>query len=271
MEMLDDRALPSTTIVDGEQFTLTGAAGAVEVTLTVVEDAPGYYGYYHWLYVVENVNYGCSTGCSPEQVFQVDAGSVSGVENLQSSAGWDGEVVAAPDGTGSIIWNRTNGSPILPGGTAEFSFLTEPMPIGVGGGTFVDNDPMGASATGELLAPFKGAKIDFANATVGVDYQIRIRGYAQGPNPVHQDTVGITKTATREDIAQAVELTLLGMGYKVIRDGTTLLIAPPAANMTSLRFQTQTPTGQDDNTLKGPTLTFHKAYEVWVNGVKLNP
>lgn len=259
--------------MNGEQFTLTGEQGTAEVTLTVVEDEPGYEGLYHWHYVVENVSYG-EPGATPSWMeYSVDASAVGDADNLQSSLGWEGMVVADPEGSGLIVWDMGDQSPLGVGQTAEFSFTTSPMPVGEGLGTLVDNNPVGDSAAGELLAPSKGAKVDFANATTGQDYRIQIKGYAGGPQPSEQGTAVITKNATAEDIADTVKIVLEGIGYKVRREGTKLTIAPPAANRNSLWFQTQKPNGQDDNTFKGPSLIslWPPNYTVYVNGEKQNP
>lgn len=284
MEMLDRRDVPSTTIVDAEPFTLTGPAGTLEGTLTVVEDEPGYYGYYHWHYVLENVSYGCSAGCYPEQTFQVDAGSVSGVENLQSSAGWDGAVYAAPDGSGSIVWNRTNGSPILPpDGTAEFSFLTVPTPIYAWGGTFVDDDPMGASATGELLAPEAGrnATVDFTNATTGKAYTIAISVERQtGPNTYisQRVLVDIPANYTTQNIRAAVEQKLKDAGVAVSGDGANRLTIgwTGVGRLTKIEFTLGTTVVNGDVdpdlTLTGPGYVGRVGeVTVKVNGTKISP
>jgi hypothetical protein len=271
-EMLDRRDVPSTVLVDHQSYSLTGGPGPATVTLTVTGQDDGYY---LWDYVVRNDNFVEEPTGQPPDIYigtfnlpVVDAGIVS---NLWNSLGWDGYVGGFMDDPADVYWEAGDSHPqIAPGSSGEFKFTTTEVPIGPAAAGVWDPWVIDESY-GQVLAPTKGAKVDFANATTGQDYQILIQGYAGPGNKVDQVTVGVTKNANAVDIADSVKLALEGAGYKVTRDGTKLTIAPPAANRTSLWFQTQKPNGQNDNNLKGPSLLTFWSYEVWVNGVKQNP
>jgi hypothetical protein len=108
------------TLIHQQTFTLTGATGTANVTLTVTYNAPGHAGKYLWSYSVQNP----SSSTSSWTTFSVPVSNMdTDVGNLTSSIGWTGTV-----GASSVSWAA--GTALAPGQSATFSFTTDPREIG---------------------------------------------------------------------------------------------------------------------------------------------
>jgi hypothetical protein len=122
-ECVEDRCVPSTTLLDHALFSLGG--GAATVTETVTYDDPSRPGLDLWTFHLTNVSYTTGGGISAFGV-PVEDVSAATVANIGGSAGWSGAPggVAGDPNLGDpnvIAWS---GPALGTGQSADFSFTT---------------------------------------------------------------------------------------------------------------------------------------------------
>jgi hypothetical protein len=166
VSILDDSNTVTTTVHE-EEFTLTGAAGSVNVALTVTYNPSGAMGQYEWKYVVTNPS--SSSASWTDLSIPVDDID-SDVGNLTSSIGWTGTV-----GTSAVSW--AGGTALAPGNSATFTIRSDPRELIPVTGSILNG---AAQAQGDVKAPgplavAPRATLSFFNGTQHYKLALKIK------------------------------------------------------------------------------------------------
>jgi hypothetical protein len=124
--------VPAVIFSNTVPYEWSSPAGTAKVMVTVTDDAPGYEGYFHWKYVLNNFDFGAngSPFTDPIGLFAIPVNEPVIVINVRDNKEWDGSVTGWTSGDAVVWWAEEGVDPLVASKqSAEFSFITPPRTV----------------------------------------------------------------------------------------------------------------------------------------------